>query len=72
MGTVVARSNEAGKDTLIWRWSQHGAFSESDTYKAVAGTNGGAKIAGWDLIWKCDIPQRVKQFRWLVIPGHKC
>jgi len=63
-------------DNLIWHYSTHGLFSVRSAYHmlvedchaslASTSTNG---LNIWKVLWKCDVPPRIRLFGWRVCAG---
>lgn len=66
---VVPPINEAGQDSLAWKWSNNGDFSSSELYKNMF-TQGMEALASWDMIWSIRAPQRVCVLFWILWIGN--
>ncbi|PPR95556.1 hypothetical protein GOBAR_AA25113 [Gossypium barbadense] len=56
-----------GEDKIAWSWNISGAFSTSTTCMAISGDLWEGTDVKWELIWKCQVPQRIRHFMWLLI-----
>jgi hypothetical protein len=70
----ICISNWEDEDFIAWHPDLHGRFSVRSAYYLALNLKnqedtGPSNMAGdrrWDLIWKCEVPQKVRSFAWKV------
>lgn len=60
-------SNDASSaDGLVWKYSPSGMFTIKSTYNALCGDSVSREERIWKLIWRVEVPNRIRAFLWLV------
>ncbi|KAJ1395940.1 Reverse transcriptase zinc-binding domain [Sesbania bispinosa] len=67
LGLVSAIPNSQG-DKLVWGMTQNGIFSTKSAYSVIT-EKSSSNSNLWKVIWKNDLPQRVRCFLWLLAKG---
>ncbi|KAK9081324.1 hypothetical protein Syun_031103 [Stephania yunnanensis] len=53
------------EDSVYWSHSESGKFSTYSAYTSLTHMPWSVGNAGWKMIWKCAVPERVRTFLWL-------
>ncbi|KAK9169574.1 hypothetical protein Syun_001714 [Stephania yunnanensis] len=53
------------EDSVFWSHSDSGKFSTYSAYTSLTHMPWSVGNAGWKMIWKCAVPERVRTFLWL-------
>ncbi|CAA0830665.1 Polynucleotidyl transferase- ribonuclease H-like superfamily protein [Striga hermonthica] len=62
---IAPPREQAGADRMIWVASHDGDFSTRTAYRALAPQPRDPDRVLWKLIWRTQVPQRVRSFLWL-------
>ncbi|KAK8993907.1 hypothetical protein V6N11_008121 [Hibiscus sabdariffa] len=64
--SVKPPNSSDAPDKIIWRWTKKYNFEVNSAYSCATNTNWNAKHPIWNLIWRLQVPQRIRLFIWLV------
>ncbi|KAK9030619.1 hypothetical protein V6N11_032041 [Hibiscus sabdariffa] len=62
---IKCPSSTDGNDMCMWRWTPKHTFELQSAYFVLSSSRWSQKRAIWPVIWKFNVPQRVRLFLWI-------
>lgn len=64
---IIPPRDDAGANQIGWKLMENGKCTMSSGYSKVAQDVWSIQDHTWKIIWKLDVPQRIRQFLWLLL-----
>lgn len=65
--SLVPPSAENGIDRKLWPGDNQGNYTVASSYAIIAGVSADENHDLWRRIWKCEVPERVRYFLWIMV-----